>query len=82
MWLKLCRWFLIFSHHRTRGKIRQKNIRTSLLAATLPQALVQPRRARKNFGNSEFQARCASWHGVSGKGNGGLVPLLHVVRRN
>lgn len=37
---------------------------------------------RENFGNSEFQARCASCHGVSGKGNGALMPLLpllHVV---
>lgn len=34
------------------------------------------KRVPTDFGKTEFESSCASCHGVSGKGNGPLVPLL------
>jgi len=67
--------------------MRHARINTSLAAAALSvlfgaalaQTPPQAQRVPRDFGKSEFEASCASCHGVSGKGNGPLVPLL---RRN
>lgn len=47
-----------------------------LFSAALAQTPPQAQRVPRDFGKSEFEASCASCHGVSGKGNGPLVPLL------
>lgn len=70
--------------------MRKTNIKTSLGAVTLsvlcsaavaqaPAPTAAPavvKRVPTDFGKTEFDASCASCHGVSGKGNGPLVPLL------
>lgn len=47
-----------------------------LFSAALAQTPAEAQRVPRDFGKSEFEASCASCHGVSGKGNGPLVPLL------
>lgn len=39
-------------------------------------ALAQAKPERFDFGKREFESKCASCHGVSGKGNGPLAELL------
>ena len=63
--------------------MKQAIIKRSLAAAALSllfsAARAHAQRVPRDFGKSEFEASCASCascHGVSGKGNGPLVPLL------
>jgi mono/diheme cytochrome c family protein len=55
--------------------------RKSLLLAAagivlIPSALAQAQAQRADFGKREFEANCASCHGVDGKGNGPVVEFL------
>lgn len=45
-------------------------------AAFTVSALAQAKSERVDLGKREFEAKCASCHGVSGKGNGPLAELL------
>lgn len=58
-----------------------KSAMKSLVAGAASVALVgsvfaQVKGERADFGKREFEANCASCHGVSGKGNGPIVDLL------
>ncbi len=46
------------------------------LTALTGNALAQARSASVDPGKREFDANCASCHGIGGKGNGALVPFL------
>lgn len=48
----------------------------SLIALTLVSGAAFAQAVKGDFGKREFEAKCASCHGVSGKGNGVLVEFL------
>lgn len=48
----------------------------ALCAGFAGMALAQAKPARVDFGKREFDANCASCHGLSGKGKGPLVEML------
>jgi len=62
---------------QVRGRLASVVAAAALLAtACLPASAFAQRTARVDFGKAEFEARCASCHGKSGKGNGPLVEFL------
>lgn len=47
-----------------------------LCAAFAAGAAAQPKAGRPDFGKREFEAKCASCHGLGGKGDGPVAPFL------
>lgn len=45
-------------------------------AAVVLAASAQPKGERLDFGKREFESRCASCHGMTGKGDGPVTPFL------
>jgi mono/diheme cytochrome c family protein len=48
----------------------------SISAAALAQQSTSPQRSRIDFGKAEYESKCATCHGLTGKGDGPTAPFV------